>query len=236
MKHLCKNRLSWRLTRNTVLLAMAVGLVLNLIQVTVEYHSTRDYMDQDIGALMDISHSPASQIAYNIDTRLASELLDGMLHHPAVIDARILDTEDRTLAAASRGSGDTRYRWLSDLLFGETRRYSTELEVSDLQDIELGDLVLTISTNHYGDLFLSRAGFILISGILKSLVLSAMLLVVFYFVLTKPMMKVISSLQDVRNAPEKARLPVPRSHEEDEIGSMVAIINRHLETVDLSLS
>ncbi|WP_328189367.1 ATP-binding protein [Marinobacter sp. OP 3.4] len=236
MTHLFRNRLSYRLTRNTVLLAMAVGLVLNLIQVTVEYHSTRTYMDQDIEALMDISHSPASQIAYNIDTRLAGELLDGMLRHPAVIDARILDTKNRTLSAASRGSGDGSYRWISDLLFGETRRYSTELEVPDLQQIELGELVITISTNYYGNLFLSRAAFILISGILKSLVLSAMLLVVFYFVLTKPMMRVISSLQDVRNAPEKARLPVPPSHEHDEIGNMVAIINRHLQTVDTSLS
>ena len=236
MKHLFRNRLSYRLTRNTVLLAMAVGLVLNLIQVLVEYHSTRAFMDQDIEALMDISHSPASQIAYNIDTRLAGELLEGMLRHPAVIDARIMDTKNRTLSAASRGSGDGNYRWLSDLLFGETRRYSAELEVPDLQEIELGELVITISTNHYGNLFLSRATFILISGILKSLVLSGMLLVVFYFVLTKPMMRVINSLQDVRNAPEKARLPVPPSHEYDEIGSMVAIINRHLQTVDASLS
>ncbi|WP_320108788.1 ATP-binding protein [Marinobacter sp. AN1] len=236
MKQLFRNRLSWRLTRNTVLLAMSVGLVLNLIQVTVEYHSTRNYMDQDIQALLEISHSPASQIAYNIDTRLAGELLNGMLRHPAVIDARLLDSDGHTLAAASRGSGDNRYRWLSDLLFGDTRRYTSKLEVSDLKDIELGDLVVTISTNHYGNLFLSRASFILISGILKSLVLSGMLLVVFYFLLTKPMLKVINSLQDVRNAPEKARLPVPHSHEQDEIGSMVAIINRHLETVDASLS
>lgn len=236
MTHLFKRRLSYRLTRNTVLLAMAVGLVLNLIQVWVEYQSTHTYMDQDIEALMDISHSPASQIAYNIDTRLASELLDGMLRHPAVIDARIQDAKNRTLSAASRGSGDGDYRWISDLLFGETRRYSTELEVSDLQQIDLGRLVITISTNYYGNLFLSRAAFILVSGILKSLVLSAMLLVVFYFVLTKPMMRVIGSLLDVRNAPEKARLPVPPSHEQDEIGSMVAIINRHLQTVDASLS
>lgn len=236
MTHLFKNRLSYRLTRNTVLLAMVVGFVLNLIQVTVEYHSTGAYMDQDIEALMDISHSPASQIAYNIDTRLADELLNGMLRHPAVIDARILDSRNRTLSAASRGSGDANYRWISDLLFGETRRYSTELEVPDLQQIDLGHLVITISTNYYGNLFLSRATFILISGILKSLVLSAMLLVVFYFVLTKPLIRVISSLLDVRNAPEKARLPVPSSHEHDEIGSMVAIINRHLQTVDTSLS
>ncbi len=236
MKHPFRRRLSYRLTRNTVLLAMAVGLALNLIQVTLEYHATRDFMDQDVAALVEISHSPASQIAYNLDTRLAGELLEGLLHHPAVIDARILDPEHRTLAAASRGSIDSRYRWLSDLLFGETRQYSEPLRVPELENIPLGDLVVTISTNYYGNLFLSRAAFTLVSGFLKSLALSAMLLFVFYFVLTKPILGVITGLREVRDSPEKARLSVPPSHEEDEIGIMVAIINRHLETVDGSLS
>lgn len=232
MKQLFRNRLSWRLTRNTVLLAMGVGLVLNLIQVFVEYHKTGDYMDQDIHALMEISHSPASQIAYNIDTRLAGELLNGMVRHPAVIDARIIDTDGHTLAAASSGRVDSSHRWISDLLFGDFRRYSTGLQVPDLKNMDLGHLVVTISPNHYGNLFLSRAGFILLSGIFKSLVLTAMLLVAFYLLLTKPILKVISSLQNVGSAPEKARLQVPQSHEEDEIGTLVEIINRHLETVD----
>ena len=211
---------------------MGVGLVLNLIQVFVEYHKTGDYMDQDIHALMEISHSPASQIAYNIDTRLAGELLNGMVRHPAVIDARIIDTDGHTLAAASSGRVDSSHRWISDLLFGDFRRYSTGLQVPDLKNMDLGHLVVTISPNHYGNLFLSRAGFILLSGIFKSLVLTAMLLVAFYLLLTKPSLKVISSLQNVGSAPEKARLQVPQSHEEDEIGTLVEIINRHLETVD----
>ena len=74
-----QKRLSYRLTRDTVLIAMVLGLMLNIVQVTLDYFSARDSMEQEIRALIEISHSPASQIAYNIDIRLAEELLDGLL-------------------------------------------------------------------------------------------------------------------------------------------------------------
>ncbi|TVP52607.1 MAG: hypothetical protein EA349_15385, partial [Halomonadaceae bacterium] len=68
---------------------MTLGLVLNLGLVTQDYFNAKRDMDSDINALIEISHSPASQIAYNIDTRLAEELLEGLLQHPAIIEASI---------------------------------------------------------------------------------------------------------------------------------------------------
>ncbi|MDI9245702.1 ATP-binding protein [Marinobacter sp. CHS3-4] len=232
-----KKRLSYRLTRDTVLIAMLLGLVLNIVQVTLDYFNARESMEQEINALIDISHSPASQIAYNIDIRLAEELLDGLLRHPATIDARIIDTNGQTMAAASQSSPESSYRWISDLLFGANRTFQEELKVAQLSDLSLGYLTITIDTYHYGLLFLQRAGYTLVSGLLKSLVLTLALLGIFYFILTRPMLNVINALGRVRpDSPEKARLPVPHNHQEDEIGLMVGIINRHLETIDLTLA
>ncbi|WP_328797761.1 hybrid sensor histidine kinase/response regulator [Marinobacter mangrovi] len=229
-------RLSFRLTRNTVLLAMALGILLNMVQVTLDYFSARESMDEEIRALMDISFSPASQIAYNIDTRLAKELLDGLLRHPAIVDARIVDPDGRILAASTRPSTDSAYRFLSDFLFGPNREYSENLRVPQLEEIPLGQLEVRIDTYHYGTAFLSRAAYTLVSGFLKSLILSVILLFIFYFILTKPLMRVIQALHEVDpRAPEKIRLPVPRNHESDEIGQMVGIINQHLDTIDSSL-
>ena len=232
-----QKRLSYRLTRDTVLIAMVLGLVLNVVQVTLDYFSARDSMEQEIRALIEISHSPASQIAYNIDIRLAEELLDGLLRHPATIDARIIDNNGQTMAAASQSSPDSRYRWISDLLFGDSRVFSQELVVPQLSDLSLGSLTVTIDTYHYGLLFLQRAGYTVISGLLKSLVLTAALLFIFFFVLTRPMLNVIGALSRVKaETPEKVRLPVPENHREDEIGLMVGVINQHLETIDSSLA
>lgn len=232
-----QKRLSYRLTRDTVLIAMVLGLVLNIVQVTLDYFSARDSMEQEIRALIEISHSPASQIAYNIDIRLAEELLDGLLRHPATIDARIIDNNGQTMAAASQSSPDSRYRWISDLLFGDSRVFSQELVVPQLSDLSLGSLTVTIDTYHYGLLFLQCAGYTVISGLLKSLVLTAALLFIFFFVLTRPMLNVIGALSRVKaETPEKVRLPVPENHREDEIGLMVGVINQHLETIDSSLA
>ena len=232
-----KQRLSYRLTRDTVLVAMALGLVLNVIQITLDYFSAKESMEKEIHALIDISNSPASQIAYNIDVRLAEELLDGLLRHPATIDARITDNDNETMAAASKSSPVSSYRWVSDLLFGPDRVFRQELQVPQLEDLPLGHLIVTIDTYHYGAQFLQRAGYTLISGLLKSLILSAALLAIFYFVLTRPMLNVISALSQVQaSTPEKVRLPIPANHREDEIGTMVGIINQHLETIDSSLA
>lgn len=232
-----QQRLSYRLTRDTVLVAMALGLILNAVQITLDYFNARTSMEAEINALIDISYSPASQIAYNIDVRLAEELLDGLLRHPATIDARIIDNEGQTMAAASRSSPVSPYRWISDSLFGASRVFSKELRVPQLEELPLGQLVVTIDTYHYGLQFLERAAYTLASGLLKSLILSAALLGIFYFVLTRPMLSVISALSQIRaSSPEKVRLPVPANHQHDEIGAMVGIINQHLATIDSSLA
>lgn len=231
------NRLSYRLTRDTVLVAMALGLALNLVQITLDYFSARNAMEQDIQALMEISNSPASQIAYTIDVRLADELLDGLLRHPANVDARILSSDGQTMSAASQSSSISRYRWISDLLFGSSRVFNSELQVPQLPDQPLGQLVVTIDTWHYGWQFLQRAASTLVIGFLKSLVLSAALLAIFYFVLTRPMLNVIEALSKVSaSTPEKARLPIPPNHRFDEIGTMVGIINQHLEHMEDSVA
>ncbi|WP_246166671.1 hybrid sensor histidine kinase/response regulator [Marinobacter salinexigens] len=232
-----RKRLSYRLTRDTVLVAMTLGLILNIVQITLDFFNARESMEEEIQALLMISLSPASQIAYNIDVRLAEELLDGLLRHPATIDARILDSEKQTMAAASKRSPDSPYRWVSDLLFGSSRAFSQELKVPQLQNLPLGQLTVTIDTYHYGLQFLQRSSYTLVSGLFKSLVLSAALLGIFYLVLTRPMLNVISSLSEARpRTPEKMRLPVPAGHTEDEIGTMVGIINQHLETIDSTLA
>ncbi|NMT63949.1 hybrid sensor histidine kinase/response regulator [Marinobacter orientalis] len=216
---------------------MVLGLALNVVQVTIDYFTARESMEQEIRALIEISHSPASQIAYNIDIRLAEELLEGLLRHPATIDARIIDNNGQTMAAASQSSPESRYRWISDLLFGDSRVFSEDLMVPQLSELSLGNLTVTIDTYHYGLLFLQRAGYTLVSGLLKSLVLTGALLAIFYFVLTRPMLNVIGALSRVRaQSPEKVRLPVPANHREDEIGQMVGVINQHLETMESSLA
>ena len=63
--------------------------------------------------------------------------------------------------------------------------------------------MVTIDTYHYGIRFLERATHTLVIGLLKSLALSGVLLAIFYFVLTRPMLNVINALSQVNASSRK---------------------------------
>ncbi|MBU6950713.1 ATP-binding protein [Hahella sp. HN01] len=237
MKISINNRLSFRLARNTVAVALLLGMVLSLIQVIIDFLNEKNSLDAEIRAVVAISHAPASQIAYNIDARLAAELLDGLLEHPSIIHAEIIDTDNRLLASKEREPQTSAYRWLSDLLFQPSRTYTETLFVPQLNDFVLGDLNVVVDTYPSGAEFLKRAAFTLVSGFLRSLILSAVLLILFYIMLTQPLVKVISAVSEVDpETPEKIRLPVPKGHEMDEIGVLVNSTNNQLQAIDENLN
>ena len=225
-------RLSFKQAGLTVLVAFILGTALSLIQVGIDYASEDASINREINALMEISHNPAARIAYNIDAELAQELVLGLLRSPAVISAQIIDNNQLTLASVSRPAMESRYRVLSDFMFGERRHFETALFVSHSPEEPLGKLSLEVDTYAFGSHFLKRSLLTLLTGFARSLLLSLILLVLFYFMLTKPLTGFIRALseRDLRS-PNNAKLPYPPNHERDEIGVLVDVTNRQLSSI-----
>ncbi|HZX16951.1 MAG TPA: response regulator [Pseudomonas sp.] len=225
-------RLSFKQAGLTVLVAFILGTALSLIQVGIDYASEDASINREINALMEISHNPAARIAYNIDAELAQELVLGLLRSPAVISAQIIDNNQLTLARVSRPAMESRYRVLSDFMFGKRRHFETALFVSHSPSEALGKLSLEVDTYAFGSHFLNRSLLTLLTGFARSLLLSLILLVLFYFMLTKPLTGFIRALseRDLRS-PNNAKLPYPPNHERDEIGVLVDVTNRQLSSI-----
>jgi signal transduction histidine kinase/CheY-like chemotaxis protein len=225
-------RLSFKQASLTVLVAFILGTALSLIQVGVDYTSEDASINREINALMEVSHNPAARIAYNIDAELAQELVLGLLRSPAVISAQIVDNNQLTLASVSRPAMESRYRVLSDFIFGERRHFATALFVTHSPSEALGMLSLEVDTYAFGSHFLRRSLLTLLTGFTRSLLLSLILLVMFYFMLTKPLTGFIRALseRDLRS-PNNTKLPYPPNHERDEIGVLVDVTNRQLSSI-----
>ncbi|KRV75773.1 hybrid sensor histidine kinase/response regulator [Pseudomonas citronellolis] len=230
------HRLSFKQASLTVLVAFILGTLLSLIQVGVDYASQDASINREVRALLDVSHNPAARIAYNIDAELAQELVVGLLRSPAVIRAEIIDSADVALASAGRPPAESRLRPLSDFLFGHMRVYEEPLYIEHQPKESLGVLRLEIDTFVFGNDFLRRAGMTLISGFVRSLLLSLILLVLFYGLLTKPLVSLIEVLarHDPRS-PTRLRLPCPQGHERDEIGVLVEVTNRQLSHIAVEM-
>lgn len=76
------NRLSYKQARLTVLVGFILGTLLSLIQIGIDYASEDASINREMQALLQISHNPASRIAYNLDAELANELTLGLLKSP----------------------------------------------------------------------------------------------------------------------------------------------------------
>ncbi|POF90208.1 hybrid sensor histidine kinase/response regulator [Pseudomonas putida] len=221
------NRLSYKQARLTVLVGFILGTLLSLIQIGIDYASEDASINREVQALLQISHNPASRIAYNIDTELAQELTGGLLQSPAVIRARLIDNNDTVLADVQRPRLEDRYRLLSDFLFGEQRQFQERLHLAQMPKDYLGTLYLDVDTYTFGGRFLERAWVTLLNGFTRSLVLTGILLGLFYMMLTKPLVTVIAALSnsDPRQ-PQQTRVECPPGHESDEIGVLVKVANR----------
>ncbi|MGI0117653.1 response regulator [Zooshikella sp. RANM57] len=231
-------RLSYKQARNTVLVAFLLGLALSIAQVTLDYIYEKAFIDVQIRSILDITRNPAARMAYIIDHELAQELVNGLLKSPSVIGVELIDSNANVLASAKEAMYDAPYRGISDFLFGKTRYYQEPLTIDYNPNELLGYLNLEIDTYAIGSSFLQRSLTTLATGFVRSLVLSVILLVLFYCTLTKPLVSLIKALTQVNPEDEKnaVQLPYPKHHEDDEIGCLVKTTNQYLQSLHSNLT
>lgn len=226
------NRLSYKQARLTVVVGFILGTALSLVQIGIDYASEDASINREIHSLLEISHNPASRIAYNIDAELAQELTLGLLRSPAIIRAQLIDNNNTLLANVERPPLQSRYRAISDFLFGADRQFEDRLYLSHLPEESLGTLHLDVDTYTFGSRFLRRAEVTLLNGFVRSLILTGILLGLFYVMLTKPLVGVIRELssRDPRGS-QQAKLDFPHGHENDEVGVLVKVANQQFEVM-----
>ncbi|WP_338514901.1 response regulator [Pseudomonas poae] len=225
------HRLSYKQARLTVLVGFILGTLLSLGQIGIDYASEDASINREIRSLIEISHNPASRIAYNIDAELAKELTLGLLHSPAIIRAQVVDNNGVILADVNRPRSEGTYRPISDFLFGANRQFEDRLFLSHMPDESLGVLYLDVDTYAFGSRFLRRAEITLLNGFVRSLLLSGILLGLFYVMLTQPLVRIIREL----STRKQARLDCPPGHEQDEIGVLVNMANQQFDNMQTEI-
>ncbi|WP_434563146.1 response regulator [Pseudomonas sp. D2-30] len=229
-------RLSYKQARLTVLVGFVLGTLLSLGQIGIDYASEDASINREILSLLEISHNPASRIAYNIDAELAQELALGLLRSPAIIGAELIDNNNTVLASVKRPELQSNNRFISDFLFGAQRQFEDRLYLTHLPGESLGVLRLDVDTYSFGSRFLRRAEITLLNGFARSLILTGLLLALFYVMLTKPLVRVIRELSSRDpSSSEQSPLECPSGHQYDEIGVLVSVANQQFENISTEI-
>jgi diguanylate cyclase (GGDEF)-like protein len=228
-----KNSLSLKLLRVVLLCALLVGVILSVAQIIFDAHKTRASIAHDAQRILAMFRDPSTQAIYSLDREMGMQVIEGLLQHEAVRHAAIGHPNDPVLAENSREQPRHSLHWLTDPILGSKASFSIPLVGRSPYNEYYGDLHLTLDTAPYGEELLLNSIVIFTTGVLRALVLAMVLYLIYHWMLTKPLSRIIDHLSDINpDHPGEHALPMPRGHERNELGLWVRTANDLLSSIE----
>lgn len=233
MKLELKNSLSVKLLRVVLLSALIVGVVLSCAQIVFDAYKTRQAVASDAQRILDMFRDPSTQAVYSLDREMGMQVIEGLFQDDAVRKASIGHPNEAMLAQKSRELQHSGSRWLTDLILGKERTFTTQLVGRGPYSEYYGDLSITLDTATYGQGFIVSSVIIFISGVLRALAMGLVLYLVYHWLLTKPLSRIIEHLTEINpDRPSAHKIPLLKGHEKNELGIWINTANQLLESIE----
>ena len=233
MKLELKNSLSVKLLRVVLLSALIVGVALSVAQIVFDAYKTRQAVAGDAQRILDMFRDPSTQAVYSLDREMGMQVIEGLFQDDAVRMASIGHPNEPMLAEKSRDLQQSPTRWLTDVILGRERSFTTPLVGRGPYSEYYGDLSITLDTATYGRGFIVNSGIIFISGVLRALAMGLVLYLVYHWLLTKPLSRIISHLSSINpDRPSEHKIPQLKGHEKNELGLWINTANQLLASIE----
>ena len=233
MKLELKNSLSVKLLRVVLLSALIVGMVLSCAQIVFDAYKTNRAVASDAQRILDMFRDPSTQAVYSLDREMGMQVIEGLFQDDAVRMASIGHPRETMLAEKNRPLQKSDSRWLTDLILGKERTFTTQLVGRGPYSEYYGDLSITLDTATYGQSFIVNSGIIFISGMLRALAMGLVLYLVYHWLLTKPLSRIIEHLTEINpDRPSEHKIPQLKGHERNELGLWINTANQLLESIE----
>ena len=233
MKLDLKHSLSLKLLRVVLLAALLVGVVLSCAQIIFDVYKTRQAVANDAHRILGMFRDPSTQAVYSLDREMGMQVIEGLFQHESVRFAAIGHSNEPMLAERARPLLDASYRVLTDPLLGKEQTFTTQLVGKGPYSEYYGDLSITLDTAPYGEQFVTNSVIIFVSGVLRALAMSLVLYLVYHWLLTRPLSRIIDHLSTINpDRPSEHKLPMLKGNERNELGLWINTANQLLASIE----
>ncbi|MBP5090571.1 GGDEF-domain containing protein, partial [Pseudomonas chlororaphis] len=213
--------------------ALIVGVVLSCAQIVFDAYKTRQAVANDAQRILDMFRDPSTQAVYSLDREMGMQVIEGLFQDDAVRMASIGHPNETMLAEKTRELQASPSRWLTDLILGKERTFTTQLVGRGPYSEYYGDLSITLDTATYGQGFIVSSVIIFISGVLRALAMGLVLYLVYHWLLTKPLSRIIEHLTTINpDRPSEHQIPLLKGHERNELGIWINTANQLLASIE----
>jgi len=235
-RNLCRglsSRLARRQVKWVLLVALSIGVLLSTTQIATDYRSHHNALHSSIEQLFNATQSSATSAAWHLNHSLGQAVCEGALAHPAVSGCEIALSSDFNLvsleAEPPQASG-----LIAEPLFGGAQSLSRTLHHQESESV--GTLNLDIIPDQATHDFLRRSLIVVGTGILRAIVLAAAVLLVFYLLITRRVLRLSRHLQsfmpDEADAQERIKNLKPSNTEPDELSCLETSVDELMTSLD----
>ncbi|MBO6810445.1 MULTISPECIES: putative bifunctional diguanylate cyclase/phosphodiesterase [Marinobacter] len=227
-----EHRLGYRILRWILAVALVSGVIVSTIQVILDAQRVSTGLDSDAEQTIAMVKDAATQAVFSIDAELAQQVVDGLFAKEAVHTARIVHPDGEPLGNRDRPLQQTAFRPITDPFFDDERLFREPLFREGNPEDVYGYLDVHYDTAPAARTWLDRAAVTFASGIATALILGMVLFYVFHLLLTRPLLRIVSSVKQVDPAhPDDRLVTTPPGHQSDELGLWVNATNNLLVAI-----
>ncbi len=228
--------ISFRLAKVGVVIALLVGLLMSLIQMYIGYQGHSAEISRLISRITEVSTPPAARAVHTLDNMLAREVTTGLMRYDFIVAVSIEDEFGNELATQEKDRQQSKTVWLTRFVTEDLKLFSSPLFISGNSDAS-GYINFIVDMDTAFAPFYQQSLLLISIGLIRSFFLVLFLFIAFYYMLTKPLIRLSSQMKAINpGSPGEQRILPPHKSRDDELIQLVNSANDLLDAVDLALA
>lgn len=228
--------ISFRLAKVGVVIALAVGLAMSVVQMYIDFQVHTTEITRQITRITEVATPPAARAVHTLDHRLAQEVVSGLMSYDFIIAVTIKDEAGNDLATESIAREKSNTIWFTQLVTDDLQLYSSTVTIPGNSNVK-GNISFVVDMDAAFEPFYQQAAVLISIGLIRSFILVLFLFIAFYYMLTKPLIRLAMQMKKINpGSPGEQRLTPPIRGRDDELKQLVVSTNQLLDAVDLALA
>lgn len=221
----------------TLVLAIVLSLVSSGFQFFEGVREQRSQINQDFEELLAVVEKPLSEAVFRLDVDFAQQQVNGLLFSPTISHLEVRDESGNLFVEATAAKRDFSVpEFFTNYFLLDLQTYERKLHL-EAPVFDAGYLYLWPEKRYLLDKIFKEQTSILVYNLFKDLLLASLLSLVFYFLVTYPLMRLTESLS---SAEYNEDIPLPKSfyryHKSDELGNLHSTFTRLWKKLHIALS
>jgi len=218
-------KISTSLARIGVGIAVVCGVTLSSIQIFLDYQDQRQRNKEVINNALHIASAGAAQAAYELSHSEATASLKSLMIQEHILQAEITNEAGDIISYYAREVDTAHSSYLLRALMTQDQTHTVNLFHTQ-GNINVGELRIVVHTPTIMQDFFSRSVRQLVAGILRGLIVMAILLFFFNRILTRPITEFASQLERVDpRSPRAVEIPESITTANNELSDLAMATN-----------